>query len=194
MADKWVEVNSFPTEADASEPTNGESDPEAVKELAADLRAAVRSGAVTLPGDEDTLKKLHQIFDLEDEVDRCEADYLAKAESAKTAKKCLEAAQDSLNRFIRKLKEKLPLFDRDASEGKPEPLNEEPWRDDSIRELDGLSDSVFDLMEEAGLFTIGQLCDWRKSHELIELRGIGAAKVTKIEDALELFWAQEVSR
>lgn len=137
------------------------------------------------PPDEDgNGEKLKHIFDLEHEVESCESDYLHKSESAKAAKKRLESAQDALNRFIRRLKEELPLFDRP-----PAPAEPEAWRDDSIRLLEGLSESIYTTCEEAGLFTIGQLCDWRKDHELIELAGIGAAKVTKIEDALETYWS-----
>ena len=49
--------------------------------------------------------------------------------------------------------------------------------------------SIHALLGEAGLFTLGQFCDWRQDHELHEIAGIGPAKVTKIEDALEIYWA-----
>jgi uncharacterized small protein (DUF1192 family) len=110
----------------------------ATDQLASELGDAALAGYI------EKKEQLERIFALEDEVARCEADYLAKAESSKNAKKHLEAAQDALNCFIRKLKEHLPLFDKPASA--PEP---EPWREDSVRLLESLSESVYEAFEEA---------------------------------------------
>lgn len=75
----------------------------------------------------------------------------------------------------------------------PAAFQSEAWRDETIASLVekyGLSEKTCDLMDEAGVRTIGALADWnRESNRLTDIPGIGQAKATEIEEVMDQFWA-----
>lgn len=63
------------------------------------------------------------------------------------------------------------------------------WRFFPIDQLEGLPPGIIKALADAGLDTVGKLADYTKSgQQLIDIKGIGEAKVEKIEKACEDFW------
>ena len=74
----------------------------------------------------------------------------------------------------------------------PAGLQSESWRDDPIEMLvdHGLTDKTLGLMDEAAIRTIGALADWSNAGKrLVDIPGIGEARATEIEEAMDLYWA-----
>jgi hypothetical protein len=70
---------------------------------------------------------------------------------------------------------------------------DESWKIVDIAQLSrhGLSAGVIEKIKDAGLVTIGAMANWSSSGKcLTDLPGIGEAKTTEIEDALDSFWSE----
>lgn len=80
--------------------------------VVAEALAAEEPGPVLAPEPSPESLALGEIKERNREIVELTRDFEAKNDKAKTAKKRLEAAQEDLNRFISKLDEKLPLFDK----------------------------------------------------------------------------------
>lgn len=134
----------------------------------------------------DEARKLAKIIEANVEVSRLQTHHLFQAEIAKDAKKEYEAACQSLQRLIRQMGEKLPLFD------KPEPPKEDAWRELAIDVLTnhGLTVAIAATLEKAGIATMGAMSDWSDSNKMLtEIKGIGQGKAEQILAAPNLFWA-----
>lgn len=74
----------------------------------------------------------------------------------------------------------------------------EAWRDETITSLVhryGFSEKTADLLDEAGIRTIGSLADWnRERNRLTDIPGIGQAKATEIEEIMDQFWSDQANR
>jgi DNA-directed RNA polymerase alpha subunit len=105
-------------------------------------------------------------------------------ERTKAAKAVLEERQSRLNDYINEIGREYPLFDGPKA-GAPA---EDAWRAEPIDEL-GLSAALAAKLLEAGIETVGALCDFRRDGRgFTGIRGVGEAAATKIEDALENFF------
>lgn len=148
-------------------------------------------------------KRLAEIVERNREGMALHDEWQEKAEAAKAAKKRWEAHQESTQRFIAGLDETFPLFDgaeRKAPPAPAEPVvsdpapSPEPWRAVPTADLGrfDLSPKIVEKLTEAGLSTIGQLADWSASEKrLTDIPGVGASTATKIEEALDRFWASQ---
>lgn len=70
----------------------------------------------------------------------------------------------------------------------------EAWRSEPIANLIrfGLSAKTVELLAEAKLTTVGAIAEWSNDgNQLDEIPGIGAAKATEIEEALDAFWIEQ---
>lgn len=144
---------------------------------------------------EEAIDALTRIRELNDEVTRHREDFDQKDAKAKAAKKLLEASQNDLNVYIRGLSESHPLFEKAAPEPArkhgPEPAKpDEAWQTHLLSELIplGVSSKVIDALEEQGLVNIGHVADHTAKAQLTDLKGIGEAKATAIEEALIRWW------
>ncbi len=58
-----------------------------------------------------------------------------------------------------------------------------------------LPDGIVAVLQSAEVDTVGKICDWSKTgRPLTEIPKIGAAKATKIEEALDAFWKRWANR
>lgn len=127
---------------------------------------------------------------------------LAHAEATrKAAKKAHDAAVKLLDELANRGPEALPLFDgNESGNGKPADSpaattadaagEDDDWREIEVGVLSDLPESLVNKLMESDLGTIGALADYTASGKLlIDIKGIGQAKVEKIEAALEKFWA-----
>lgn len=80
----------------------------------------------------------------------------------------------------------------------PAALRSDAWRDETIASLVdrfGFSEKTRDLLDEAGIRTIGSLADWnRESNRLQDIPGIGEAKAAEIEEIMDSFWSEWANR
>lgn len=100
--------------------------------------------------------------------------------------------------------QEMPLFDGpgdrevpgspgEVAEDRPAPApiaapdGDDRWRAVSIGEI-GLKPQLREHLEDADIFTIGQLADWTKTRPLTDIGGIGATKQDALLDALAAFW------
>lgn len=149
---------------------------------------------------------VQEIFDLRRNVAERRAEYIKAKSEAKQAKSEWEEAGEDLIVLIDRIQNpqrELPFgppgtspidhaieMEDKARDGKskPAPPTDESWRKVNIKELK-LGDKIQDNLEDAGLFTIGQIADFTaKDQGLTDIGGIGPAKAQKIEDALTEFW------
>jgi hypothetical protein len=76
---------------------------------------------------------------------------------------------------------------------------DESWRDEPMSALDIAEGTVAKLAAEH-ITTVGEYCDYLKPQangfqpRLTDIKGIGAAAVTSIEDAIEKFFAERKAR
>jgi hypothetical protein len=122
------------------------------------------------------------------------------SEAAKRAKKALEAEQDQLEDFLRRMDDpmqaRLPLADPEANgqaDPEPDPADEsDEWRSVALVGLMpyGLTAALIGKLADASIETIGQLVDYTADGKkrLIDIRGIGEGKALTISDALAAWW------
>lgn len=136
------------------------------------------------------------------EVQEAQAEYDEAAEEAKTRKKRLESKQDELSKLIGSHADPapMPLFDKPAvTAGAPSQAvasattDDESWKPIPIREaLLDLKPSLYGKLEDAQLWTMGEFQAFRKERDgtrwLTDIKGVGKAAVTQIEDAEMAFW------
>lgn len=112
----------------------------------------------------------------------------AKKDAAKSAKAALEEAQSELNELIEdgpNPQRKLGFEDDTTSEG------DDAWRDFALCEKTDLPDSILKALKAAEIETVGQLTDYTSADKrLIDIKGIGQAKVEQIEEAMVKFWEE----
>lgn len=137
-----------------------------------------------LPGIADDLEVsaaelLEEIRAKQGEIDDANRVLLSLEEETKEAKAQWEQRVAELGCLIRRRDEKLPLFDKKSLAAADEP-GDESWRLVDIDQL-ALGSSLTEKLREAGINTIGELEDQR-AIGLTEIKGIGQAKVTKIEE------------
>lgn len=134
-----------------------------------------------LPGVTDDLEVsaaelLEEIRAKQCEIDDANRVLLSLKEETKEAKAQWEQRVAELGCLIRRRDERLPLFDAKADTAS----DDESWRLVDIDEL-SLGSALTEKLREAGINTIGELEDQR-AIGLSEIKGIGQAKVTKIEE------------
>lgn len=70
-------------------------------------------------------------------------------------------------------------------------LADESWRDIELGDVSGISDKLLGKLYAADIQTIGALVDYQQAgKELTGIKGVGAAAVKKIGEALEGFWEE----
>ena len=130
-------------------------------------------------------------------VRAADLEYEAAKADAKRAKEYLERKKIELTSLLDGFisgQQSLPFGDGSA----PNPENQavdltgvddERWRKISLGSL-GLKPKHLEALNNADLFTVGQLADWTKNGgELQTLDGIGPKAEEQIADALTAFWA-----
>jgi hypothetical protein len=115
----------------------------------------------------------------------------AQAQSVqKEAKRALEAEQDALETYLRRMDEPQLPFGKDDDGEQGEDL--EPWRGELISTLAdfGLKPGICETLSARGMETIGDLVDFVKDgrRTLDKIDGIGEARAEQISDALAGFW------
>lgn len=138
---------------------------------------------------------LSRIFESSRLVREKHADYEAKNKLSKAAKQAWEAAAEEHSDLEAELERERndpatpgPLFEQPAAIQNVEDL----WREVSIRvALEGPPVGVIVSMNEAGIFTMGDLADWTAAGKrLTDIPGVGEAKAQQIHDAEADFWAR----
>lgn len=150
--------------------------------------------------------RLRRIEECEERCRQSMTTWTSLAEQTKEAKKEYDADVLALRRAARACSEELPLFDAPAPSAATaagqqpatatQAAPDDAWRSVPITEL-GLTESLTDKLQEAGIETIGQLEDQRAGQGpkpgpkgLREIKGIGQGKVDVIEAAV-LKWLSE---
>lgn len=121
-------------------------------------------------------------------------------EELKLAKAEAEHADAAIRRLLREEKNdaERPLLKLagDASSADVEE-SDKSWRSISIDEL-GLPAKVCEALREnvPSLATVGDIADWTgdRDRQLTDVKGIGAAKATQIDEALERVWKQRAEQ
>lgn len=165
------------------------------------LRPRPSDDATEADETDDTLDDLYRA---EQKCAACESVVETLKGELKEAKEAYDDAVNDLRKLARGVRKdrNRPLFDRmkasstppataaDGSESQPAAAAASTqsiaWRSHSIAELD-LGDALSERLENAGISTIGQLQDMQAEIALGREKwpkGIGAAKITKIEDAV----------
>lgn len=67
------------------------------------------------------------------------------------------------------------------------------WKDAKLADVLALPAAIHQSMADAQLRTMGQLAEFTVRNRLTDIPGIGEVKASKIEDALEKFWAAQVA-
>lgn len=128
------------------------------------------------------------------EAEQREIQWTALKEQAAVAKKELDLKLTELRRHAQSRPSYGPLFDgaKDAAPAEtPADPVAEAWRDATLEDL-GITGKVAELLAENDppLTTQGAIGDYTIGHKLTDIRGIGQAKATQIEDALVAHWAE----
>lgn len=149
---------------------------------------------------------LVQIRDQESRVSTAEYSLNRAKEEVKECREAFDGEVATMRRLIRQREEKHPLFDSqpvavaavvkvDESEQTATPATAQPrnpddntWRETPIENL-SIPETLVGKLMQAGIEDIGGLADWSSSGKrLIDIAGVGAAKATKIEEAMDEFW------
>ena len=72
--------------------------------------------------------------------------------------------------------------------GKPGPPDDDEWRRLALTALPGLALRTRKILEDANLWTVGAVADWTMKKQLADIKGVGTAKATEIEDAFIRLW------
>ena len=108
--------------------------------------------------------------------------YLRAKDAASAAKAQWESAVENLQDMCLERDETLPLLDG------AEP---EDWRRVRLDSMEpAAKPSVLVKLKDAGIETVGQLADYTKEHDLLDIPGIGGASKVEIEAVLDPFWKQ----
>lgn len=149
---------------------------------------------------------VQDIFDARRNVQVLRAEYLKSKLETKQAKAAWEESGEDLIALIDRIQNpqrELPfgppgtsaidhaIEQEDKARGeksRPAGPVDDSWRKVNIKDLK-LGDKIQDNLEDAGIFTIGQVADHGvKGKQLTDIGGIGPAKARKIDDALAEFW------
>ena len=138
--------------------------------------------------DQDLLRKIRE---QERTVATCESDLNYAKEEVKACRERFDVEVAKLRGLIRGSQEKHPLFDgANESSKEADGAATEDWRDVEISSLE-IADSLATKLYESSIETIGDLVDWQSGgKQIVDIKGVGAAKADKIADALERFWKQ----
>lgn len=147
---------------------------------------------------------LVQIRDQESRVSTAEYSLNRAKEEVKECREAFDGEVATMRRLIRQREEKHPLFDSqpvtvaevvkvdESEQAAPATTTRNPddnsWRDEPIENLN-IPETLVGKLMQAGIEDIGGLADWSSSGKrLIDIAGVGAAKATKIEEAMDEFW------
>lgn len=179
---------------------------EEAAETVAEQHAATTQATSTFEHD-----LLLQIRDQESRVSTAEYQLNRAKEEVKECRESFDEEVSAMRRLIRQREEKHPLFDSqpvtsqtsEVVEGVEADANatasptakpaddDNSWRDTPIESL-SIAESLVAKLMEANIETIGQLADYSASGgPLTGIKGIGAAKATKIEEAMDSFWKDQ---
>lgn len=200
----------FGEEGEAVEPVNYLESLDKIAEVGGHAWSKVEDKAAKLAeirGSEsdETDNTLDDLFAAEEKCAAAELVVETLKGELKEAKEAYDDAVNDLRKLARGARQdrSRPLFDRSkstAADGQPQlgrhadvfaapgvtPGASTAWRSRSIAELD-LGDALSERLENSGISTIGQLQDMQEQIALGREKwpkGIGAAKITKIEDAV----------
>lgn len=137
--------------------------------------------------DQELLRKIREQERL---VATCESDLDDAKDEVKACRERFDLEVAKLRSLIRGQNESHPLFDGASAARAETDVAAGDWRDAEISSLD-IADSLATKLYESSIETIGDLVDWQSSgKQIVDIKGVGAAKADKIADALELFWQQ----
>lgn len=127
------------------------------------------------------------------------AAYRVAKDKANEAKKLADASALDLSELISKLtnSEPMPLFDQAHRNGLPAVPQDDSWRDVPLCDaLPSLTTPVLRKLADAELTTLGKLADFTAAerspgrfNQICDVKGIGKETATKIDAALDAFWA-----
>lgn len=118
-----------------------------------------------------------------------------EAEAAKGQEKKDKAAYDAslevITAIIRAEEEELPLFPKGGSVAEGLAPTDDSWRKVPLSDLE-ISAAILSKLTDAGIETIGALADYTKDgrNQVTDIKGLGPAKATAIDEALDTFWAE----
>ena len=143
------------------------------------------------------------LFRIRDELREDQSEEDRVAEMHKAAKKRKEATQDKLNRYIDELEHPdTPLLFKQSTDESAETseaaspddgkevVASEVWRAVTPTEL-GIKEAICEKLADSNppLATLGAIVDYiTRGGRLIDVKGIGEAKATEIEDAMNRYW------
>lgn len=170
----------------------GTEEAPATETAAAETPPAVKSATAATDPD------LSQLFKLRDRVRELEAREYQAHENYKVAKKNRESAQAEVDDYIDEMRQPT-LFNVDAlprpEAAKPAEAQDDEsddWKATTTAEL-GLPVPIVTLLDahNPAIRTLGDIADFTASGgQLTDIKGIGEAKATKIEDACNAFWGR----
>lgn len=157
------------------------------------------------------LELLHEAYAAHDQATAAKTNYELAHAKAKELKLAWENKVEEAHKLFEQARNRQEpnLFSNSKApakptEPKPEPVAEtkpEPvdlsWREVRLDSLEGFTPKLLENLLSANIATVGQLADFTSvnptnpGHEnrLTDIKGIGAAAATKIDAALEKFWA-----
>lgn len=130
-----------------------------------------------------------RIYALEVAVNSAAKEVEALKSELKEAREQYEACVTNLRNEIRNRDKPLPLFDNKQAAEASQENEDQSWRDVKIEDA-GIPEKlcVFLLENKPPIETIGDLSEWTSKYQLTDINGIGPAKATQIEEALDAFW------
>jgi len=127
-------------------------------------------------------KKLAEIREQAKRACERHARFLEAKDATSAAKAQWESAVETLQDLCLEGDESLPLLDS------AEP---EDWRRVRLDSMEpAAKPSVLAKLKDAGIETVGQLADYTREHDLLDIPGIGGASKEEIEAVLDPFWKQ----
>lgn len=108
----------------------------------------------------------------------------------KEAREHQKACEKNLRRAVRGDDEQKELpFNEGEPAAEASQEEDQSWREVSIEDA-GIPEKLcaFLLENKPPIETLGDLADWTSKHQLTDINGIGPAKATQIDEAMDRFW------
>lgn len=139
----------------------------------------------------DRLRQYHErIQSLERIRNQADAEVEEKKLELKEAKDYAKSCEKNLQRAIRgdDQQKELPFKEGEpAAEASQE--EDQSWREVTIEDA-GIPEKLCAFLREnkPPIETLGDLADWTSKYQLTDINGIGPAKATQIDEAMDRFW------
>jgi hypothetical protein len=164
------------------------------KPAQAEKKSKAKKPKVSKHGEEiGSTEMLNRIRALKDEVRVDFTNFQLAKKEASDLKKEWETSVEKLLKLIDLSQEGSPLFDgiQTDDKGQANLETDDSWKDVRLSEIfAGLPPGLQQKVEDASLLTLSEITEWCKHKRLTDIPGVGQANATKLEEAIDAFWAR----